>query len=209
MALLEEKAKANNNASLSFYRQNKHHVHTLYVTGIEQPHQVSGTRVQSQHTAHWYPRSYQPGDIQVTIRCRTQLDYQHLANFVRLHHRLLLETPGLRFSGKANSVGLRHLMLLSIPSEYIIARGWIPTFTISKRGVFDPAPEYTFGFFTALDPWSSDPIVSHQIREWWNSSKMKPTDPGFLDPNTVNPDNTNPNNTEGQSSGNFGGRGGL
>jgi hypothetical protein len=169
------KLKRNSNGTLSFYKNNKHYVHALWVTEIEQPHQVTGSRHQSAHVSHWYPRSYAPGDIQVTIRCRTQTDYQRLANLVRMHQKLLTETPGLRFSGRANSTGLRHLMLLRIPSENIAVHGWIPTFTITKRGVFDPAPQYTFGFFTAIDPYSSNPIISHQIREWWNPKKMKPT----------------------------------
>lgn len=187
MALLEEKAKPNSNGSFSFYRNDKHHVHTLWIEAISQPHQVTGSRAQSVHQSHWYPRSYAPGDISITIRCRTQLDYQHLANFVRLHHRLMLETPGLRFSGRANSIGLRHLMLFRLPTEFITVRGWIPTFRIAKRGVFDPAPQVEIPFFTAIDPYSSDPIISHQIREWWNSKKMKPTNPYDIDPDQGKP----------------------
>ena len=145
MALLEEKAKPGANGSLSFWRDNKHHVHSLWVTVVEQSHQITGSRSQSMHVAHWYPKSFAPGDIQVTIRCRSQLDYQHLANFVRLHHRTMLETPGLRFSGKTGSTGLRHLMLLNIPSEAVVVRGWIPTFRISKKGVFDPLPSTPLG----------------------------------------------------------------
>ena len=187
MALMETKAKAHANGSLSFWRQNKLHAHSLWVTALAWPQQINGSRSQSMHQAHWYPRSYQPGNLSVTIRCRTQLDYQHLANFVRLHHRNMLETPGLRFSGKANSVGLRHLLLIRIPSEAITIRGWIPSFTITKRGVFEVAPEYTFEFFCAIDPYSSDPIISHQIRQWWNSAKMKPTDPFAIDPDQGKP----------------------
>jgi hypothetical protein len=75
------KNKKNTNASLSFFRNNKHYVHTLWVTLITQPHQVSGSKVAvDAHVAHWYPKSYQPGDLSVTIRCRTQADYQRLAN---------------------------------------------------------------------------------------------------------------------------------
>jgi hypothetical protein len=209
MPILETKTtraqKKGANAYLSFYRDKKQYVHTLWVTRIEQPHQVSGARHQSQHQAHWYPKSYQPGDISVTVRCRTQEDYQRLANLVRLHHRTLLETPGLRFSGKKNSTGLRHLMLFRVQSEAISVRGWIPSFTISKKGVFDVAPECTFAFFTAIDPYSSDPIISHQIREWWNPNKLKPVkDPFEIDPEQGKPGRK----TEGNQAGDFGGVGG-
>lgn len=50
------------------------------------------------------------------------------------------------------------------------------------------APEVTFDFFPALDPYSSDPIISHQIREWWNPKKMKPVkDPFVADPELGKP----------------------
>jgi hypothetical protein len=189
------KNKKNTNASLSFFRNNKHYVHTLWVTLITQPHQVSGSKVQSMHVAHWYPRSYQPGDLSITIRCRTQADYQRLANMVRLHHRTMLETPGLRFSGKPNSKGLRHLLFFRCPSEALSVHGWISSFTLTKRGVHDVAPEYTFNFFTAIDPYSSDPIISHQIREYWNPSKMKPE----ADPWTIDPDKGKPGRDDNPS----------
>jgi hypothetical protein len=179
--------KRNTNATLSFYRQGKLYLHTLWVTNISQPHQINGSRHQSAHQAHWYPKGYQPGDISITIRCRTQKDYQRLANLVRLHHKTMIETPGLRFSGRADSTGLRHLMLFRLPSEAINVRGWIPSFSITKKGVFDVAPEYTFTFFTAIDPLSSDPIVSHQIREYWSIATMNPVDPWAIDPTQGQP----------------------
>lgn len=194
-------SKRSTNASLSFYRKNVLYLHTLWVTIVEQPHTISGSRQQSMHRAHWYPKSYQPGDMQITIRCRSQADYQRLANMVRLHHKTMLETPGLRFSGKANSEGLRHLMRFHLPSEAINVHGWIPLFTLSKHGVHDVAPEYAFSFVTAIDPLSSDPIISHQLREYWNPNKMKPEkDPFTIDPDQGKPgrndDSTgmNPNN---------------
>jgi len=179
----ETKAKKHANGTLSYWQNNKHWVHTLWVEQLEQPQQIRGVRKQSMYTAHWYPKSYAPGDLAVTVRCASQRDLQHLANFVRKHHRLLLETPGLRFSNRANSTGRRHLMFLRISSEAIAVRGWISSFTITKKGVFDPAPQLSFSFFTALDPYSSDPLVSHQIREWFNPAKMKPVDDPFaIDP---------------------------
>lgn len=180
--------KRNTNGSLSFYRNNKLYVHTLWITEIAQEHNITGKRAQSMHVAHWYPKSYAPGDIQITVRCRTQKDYQRLANLVHFHHHTMLETPGLRFSGRRNSTGLRHLMLLRVPSESLTIHGWIPTFTLTKRGVFDPAPQYQFGFFAAIDPYSSNPIISHQIREYWNPKKMVPTkDPFATDPDQGKP----------------------
>lgn len=182
------KNKRQTNAGLSFYRKNVQYLHTLWVTEIEQPHTMNGSRHQSAHVAHWYPRSYQPGDLSVTIRCRTQADYQRLTNMVRLHHRTMMEIPGLRFSGRANSTGLRHLLRFHLPSESINVHGWIPSWTLTKKGVHEVAPEYTFNFFTAIDPYSSDPIVSHQIREYWNPSKMKPeADPFAVDPDQGKP----------------------
>ena len=193
MPMLETKAtralKKGTNGALSFYNKNVFYLHTLWVTVVTQPHEISGQRRQSMHQAHWYPRSYQPGNYTITIRCRTQEDYQRLSNLVRLHHTVMMSTPGLRFSGKANSVGLRHMMRLRIPSEAINVYGWIPNFTITKRGVFDPAPEYTFDFFPAHDPLSSDPLISYQIREYWNPNKMKPQ----KDPFTIDPDQGKPN----------------
>lgn len=187
------KAKSNSNGSLSFFKDGTHYVHTLWITSIEQPHQITGTRKQSKHVAHWYPKSYAPGDLSVTIRNRTQRDYQRLANLVRLHHKMMTDTPGMRFSNKSGSTGRRHLMFLQIPSEDIYVRGWISTFTLTKKGVHDVAPEYTFSFFTAFDLYSSDPIISHQIREWWNPAKMKAVED---DPFVIDPEDGNPNREE-------------
>lgn len=213
MAMLETAAtralKRGRNGTLSFYHNNKQYIHALWVIAISQPHQINGSRHQSMHQAHWYPRSYAPGDITVETRCRTQRDYQRLSNLVRLHHRVMLETPGLRFSNRVNTTGRRHLMLLHIPSENITVRGWIPSFTITKRGVHDVAPECNFTFFTALDPYSSDPIISHKIREWWNPKKMLPVkDPFAIDPGQGKPNRDDPIGGGGQAVGDFGGRGG-
>lgn len=189
--------KRGTNGSLSFYRNRKHYVHTLWITELEQPHQINGRRVQSVHQAHWYPRSYAPGDISVTIRCRTQEDYQRLANLARFHHQTMLETPGLRFSGRAGTTGLRHLMLLRVPSEALTIRGWIPSFTITKRGVFDPAPLCTFTFFPAIDPYSSNPIISHQIRDWARLKGKPVKNPFAIDPDKGKPNRTEDNNIVG------------
>jgi hypothetical protein len=211
MALYETKKKPSANATFSFYANNKHFIHTLWVEQLEQPHQVTGSRHQSLHVNHWYPKSYAPGNLTITVRCSSQRDYQHLANFIRRHHRLMLETPGLRFSGKANSTGLRHLLLFRMPSENLTLRGWVPTFTLTKRGVFDPAPQYPIGFFVAIDPLSSNPIISHQIREYWNPAKMKPVDLAAIDPDQSKPNRNDPNDPLGEpgnKAGNFGGVGG-
>lgn len=186
------KNKKHTNASLSFFNKNKLYLHTLWVTIIEQPHTISGSRQQSMHRAHWYPRSYQPGDLQITIRCRTQRDYQRLANMVRLHHKVMMETPGLRFSGKANSKGLRHLMRFHCPTENINVHGWISSFTLTKHGVHDVAPMYAFSFFPAIDPLSSDPIISHQLREYWNPKHMVPV----ADPFAIDPEKGQPNRNQ-------------
>jgi len=188
MPKYETTAKHDANGTLSFYKDNVHYVHTLWVETLSQPHQINGSGHQSMHMNHWYPKSYAPGNISLTVRCKHQADYQHLANFIRLHHRLLLETPGLRFSSRKGTTGLRHLMFLRVPSERIECHGWVPTFTLNKKGVFDPAPQCTFDFFVAIDPFSSDPLISHQIREWWNPAKMKPTDPFLVDPEQGDPE---------------------
>jgi hypothetical protein len=180
--------KRGTNGVISFWRDRKFYYHHLWITEIEQPHQMTGTRVQGHHTAHWYPRSYAPGNYQITINCRNDRDQQRLANLVRLHHKTMLETPGIRFSSRVGSTGNRHLLFLRIDSENIKVRGWIPAFQITKRGVHHVAPQVTFDFFPAIDPYSSDPIISHQIREWWNPKKMRPVkDPFVVDPEQGQP----------------------
>jgi hypothetical protein len=87
----------------------------------------------------------------------------------------MISRPGVRFSKNANAVGNRMLMWLTIPSEYISVKGWIPVFQRINRGVFEPAPEYTFDFYVAFDRLSADPLISHAIREFYSPTNMKET----------------------------------
>ena len=42
------------------------------------------------------------------------------------------------------------------------------SFSVVNRGVFDPAPEYTFNFFVVFDSMSEDIGISHVIKDVYN-----------------------------------------
>lgn len=165
------------------YRFNKRqHIKRLWVMQLEQAHQLQGNSAQSRFTRHFYPRSYAPGAMQVTGRCRTEKEYQELARFIRTHQRRLITSP-YNFARLAhNAKGYQLLMKLGIPDEGVSLRGWIPNFNLSKRGVFNPAPEFTFQFDIAFDPHSTPIEVSHALRKWYGPGRGD-IDPMFSESN--------------------------
>lgn len=133
--------------------------HSLWVNDISQSLELTGTPAQSTWTRKFYPRSFAPGAITVNGVCSSQRDYQDLANFIRSHHIDLMAT--------SNPIPFAKFMRLSIPSEALSVRGWIPKFTISKKGVFEPAPNFTFSFSVGFDHHSTPVEISHSVKKWF------------------------------------------
>lgn len=156
---------AANNGYLEYEVDGTRFRHLLYIDSITQPQALTGTSVQSRMTRRFYPRSHMPGDITVTGRCLSQTEYQKLGLFIRKHQRAMINTPpGIVFH-KLNTTnpGYRRLMKLYVYREGVLVRGFIERFTISKRGVFDPAPQFTFSFKVIYDPNSSDITLSRAL----------------------------------------------
>lgn len=143
----------------------------IWVMKIEQGHQLSGIAAQSAVTKHFYPRSYAPGQLTVSGRCRTEIEYQRLARFIRNHHRSIINSQYTNFARTSlNAPGYNLLLKLSIPDEGILIRGWVPNFSITKKGYFNPAPEYQMPFHVVFDPHSTNIVISHQIKKWFTPS---------------------------------------
>jgi len=113
----------------------------IFINKISQVNTLQGVRAQSVKTRHFYPRSYMPGNYQIEGIAKSQVDYQNLANFIREHHKKNM-IGGLDLTIDKNNVlrGYNYLMRLQIPNEKIDAIGWIPKFSLDKKGVFAPVP---------------------------------------------------------------------
>lgn len=139
----------------------------LYVEKLSQSHTLSGSSSQGRYSKHFYARSYAPGDMELKVRCRSQDDYQNLALFVREHQRTLVAQPGKFEVTSSASAGFKRLLRLSVPSENIFYHGWIKTITISKKGVFEQAPECTLTYTVAFDNGFTEKTKqSLQIKSW-------------------------------------------
>ena len=157
------------NASLSYTIDSTNFRQELFVMDLEQTHELSGTTAQSRLYRQFYPRAYAPGDMKVSGRCRSQEEYQQLGLFIREHQRRLLDSPANVMFNRADltNPGYQRLLRLSVPSEGIILRGYVQRFTISKRGVHDPAPEYSFDFVVVFDPHAIDIEASSVIQQYF------------------------------------------
>lgn len=136
----------------------------LWVMTLTQAHTLSGTTVQARWTKQFYPKAYAPGDMAVTGNCESQIQYQQMARFIRAHHKVLLQSTEAFTRLDPNAASYRRLMLLSVPTESIMFRGWVPSFTLSKKGVFDPAPAYSFNFTVIFDPHATNVEISHALQ---------------------------------------------
>ncbi len=61
--------------------------------------------------------------------------------------------------------GYRRLLQLHIPSEGILCRGWVASFSLQNKGFQEPAPTYSFNFFIAFDQMAENIGISHQIKK--------------------------------------------
>lgn len=163
---------SSSNALLSWEDENGTHRHVLWVMEYSQPQQLTGSKAQSRTKAHFYPRAHAPGNITVSGRCESQADYQRLALFIRRHQRSILNVPHNERFARINTTnpGYKRLLRLSIPTENLYVRGWIDKFSISKKGVFEPVPEYRFDFFVVFDATAVDIGISHRIRSYYSAS---------------------------------------
>jgi hypothetical protein len=155
-----------------YYKSDKPHSRGLWVMEISQGHELSGSAYQSRTKRHFYPRSYAPGDIVVKGRCSSQEQLQTLSLFIRMHQRAIMAMPRNQRFARINtsSPGYQRLLRLSIPSERLLVRGWVSNFSIIKKGVFDPAPEYTFNFFVVFDNTAQNIALSHRIRRFYDAA---------------------------------------
>jgi hypothetical protein len=144
----------------------------LWVMRLEQPHMLTGATYQSRTKRHFYPRSYAPGDITVGGRLPHEESLQNLSLYIRKHQRAVLNVPNAERFARVNpkAPGFQRLMRLSIPSENILVRGWIPDFSITKKGVFNVAPEFSFNFFVVFDNTARDIGISHRIKKYYDQN---------------------------------------
>jgi hypothetical protein len=163
---------AGQNAYLSYEAGGTTHQLPLYIQSIAQPLQVTGSTAQGRVSRQFYPRAHAPGDIAVNGQCLSQADYQRLALFIREHQRMLINTPGTVMFNRTstNSEGYRRLMKLYVIKEGVLVRGFIPRFTITKKGHFDPAPKYSFNFTVIFDPYAENIAVSSAVRKYYSDA---------------------------------------
>src|SRR4051812_37178766 len=69
-------------------------IYMFWLERIEQTHEMNGQVIQSQTYQHFYARNYISGKISLTGRVRTQDAYDALAEFVRSHQLLMINTSG-------------------------------------------------------------------------------------------------------------------
>lgn len=158
------------------------HVHALYLNELSAVYTLNGETAQSRWTRHFYPRTYAQGAYNLTVHCTSQEDLGALGTFIRRNHRALIARAGNFAVNDPSDNGYKRLMLLSIPDENIMARGWVPTITILKKGVFEPAPIVTFDFVVAFDHNEQNFAVSRQVRDWAGVIKQSNADTTPLDP---------------------------
>lgn len=171
---------AHNWGTLTYVADGNLHSHDIFITSIAQPHTLTGDTAQSKNMRHFYPRSHMPGDIAVTGFCKSQASYQELAYFIRHHQRLLLNTPNdIRYQFP-NSNDSRRLMRLDVPTENNHWGGFIKTFGMTKKGVFVPAPTYTFNFVVVFDNTSENVGLSNRtVRNYAAGTRdTNPSTPG-------------------------------
>ena len=145
--------------------------HDIHITSIAQPHTLDGNTAQSRNKRHFYPRSHMPGDIAVQGICVSQQAYQQLAYFIRLHQRAVLNAPNdIRYQfPRSNDSKL--LLTLDVPTENTQWHGMVKTFGMTKKGVFEPAPTYTFNFMVIFDSTSENVGLSSRVMRYYSAGK--------------------------------------
>lgn len=149
--------------------------HPIYIVSISQPQSLSGSTAQSANYRHFYPRSHLPGDIEVQGFCKSQDEYQQLALFIRQHQRALLNTPNDVRYQFPNSQDSQRLLLLDVPTEQTHWRGFVKTFGMVKKGVFVPAPTYTFNLVVVFDSTSENFALSNRVNQYYKSGTRSST----------------------------------
>lgn len=155
--------KKNGNGSLSYVAAGVSYKYDLWVTSLQQPLALAGNTSQSRVTKHFYPSGYTLGDLTVGGICGSQEEYQGLSLFIRTHQLALMNQPNTE-NFLTNS-GASRLLTISIPDEGILYSGFVKIFTLTKKGVFEPAPEFTFPFSVVHDPHSTEIDISVQLRK--------------------------------------------
>lgn len=148
---------------LSYYSGATLRSHPINITSITQPHTLSGASAQSVKQRHFYPRSHIPGDVAVAGICLSQDEYQQLSKFIRIHQKAILDTPNDVRYQFPNSQDSKLLMLLDVPTEQTQWRGFVSQFGMIKKGVFVPAPTYTFNFVVVFDSTSQNFALSNRV----------------------------------------------
>lgn len=157
--------------SLSYTADGQFQSHNIFITSISQAQTLDGSSAQSRNGRHFYPRAHMPGDVVVNGYCRSQESYQQLAYFVRHHQRLILNTPNDVRYQFPNSVGSKRLLTLDVPTENTHWRGFIKTFGMNKKGVFEPAPTYSFNFMVIFDGTSENIGISNRVMRYYTAGK--------------------------------------
>lgn len=152
--------KKGTSATLSYRHGGELKAYTLWLNKVSQEHSLQGETHQGLLSNHFYPKSYSPGDYQLTGYHDGQGDLQELALFIRGHHEALIEHVGgfntQNRSIAQNSSAFSLLMYLTIPSEGIACRGWVASFTITRMGVIERTPNFSFPFTVIYDTHSAD-----------------------------------------------------
>lgn len=165
------------NGQLSYAADGITHSVQVYIEEFSQGLTLSGSSVQTRLNKQFYPRAFSPGNGVITARATSQNEYQRFAKFVRDHHITMINTPStMAFTrGDSESPGYQRLMRLYIAGEGILWRGWIPNFTLNKKGVMEPAPQFQFEFYVVFDSHATDIYASRQITKlWWSQQTQAP-----------------------------------
>lgn len=161
--------ETNRTGYISYY-SDKLYSQSLWVTNINQQNSLDGQSYQSKFTRHFYPRYYSPGEYTITCIASSQELYQQVAQFVRAHHKVL-SSYTLNATNQNPNIISNTFMNLIIPFEQINVMGFIENFKLTKRGVYDPAPSFSFGFIPLQDKTSKNNTgISQIIQRYYNSN---------------------------------------
>jgi hypothetical protein len=164
---------ADHNGFLQYKANGVTNQFSFYIERMSQPFTLSGASAQTRLRKQFFPRGYSPGNLSITGRVTSQDALQGLAKFIRDHHVTLVNTPGSMAFTRLDSKtpGYNRLMFLYVVGEGISYRGWIPRFTINKKGVFEPAPQFTLDFFSVFDQHATNIYTSKRIQKlWWDQA---------------------------------------
>jgi hypothetical protein len=163
------------NGRISYSNAGNKYVHNLWVNVVSQSLGLSGQSAQSRLRKVFYPRANQVGNLKIEGQCQSQTDYQELALFIKKHQRILLSAPytDLYTRQSTKNEGPNRLIRLEVPSEGIYARGFIESFSISKKGFFEPAPNYEFELVIVFDRTHENYAISHELQKYFKGSKKK------------------------------------